>query len=52
MFCKKCGKEVKEGTAFCGHCGDPMNQSGGQGTLPPMNGGFGTIGRFSGREQQ
>ena len=21
MFCKKCGKEVKEGTAFCGHCG-------------------------------
>lgn len=47
MFCKKCGKEVKEGTAFCGHCGAPMNQSGGQGTLPPMNGGFGTIGSGS-----
>lgn len=47
MFCKKCGKEVKEGTAFCGHCGAPMNQSGGQGALPLAGGGFGTIGSGS-----
>lgn len=48
MFCKKCGKEVKEGAAFCDSCGAPMNQGGGQqGTLPPMNTGYGAIGSGS-----
>ena len=24
MFCKNCGKEIKEGDAFCGRCGTPV----------------------------
>ncbi len=26
MFCKKCGSEVEEGTAFCPKCGCSMNE--------------------------
>lgn len=25
MYCTKCGKEVKEGTAFCDNCGEKIN---------------------------
>lgn len=25
MFCPKCGKELKEGMAFCQYCGNPLN---------------------------
>lgn len=25
MFCKKCGKEIKEGEKFCPNCGEPIN---------------------------
>ncbi len=25
MFCPNCGKELKEGMAFCQHCGNPLN---------------------------
>ena len=25
MYCSKCGKEVREGAAFCPHCGAPIN---------------------------
>lgn len=42
MFCKKCGKEVKEGTVFCGYCGAPVGQTTGpqqQSAFPPMGGG-------------
>ncbi len=24
MFCKKCGKEIKDGTAFCNYCGEKV----------------------------
>ncbi|NQU17654.1 MAG: PH domain-containing protein [Candidatus Saganbacteria bacterium] len=24
MFCKKCGKEIKDGVDFCNHCGAPL----------------------------
>lgn len=27
MYCLKCGKEISEGTAFCQHCGNPVNAS-------------------------
>lgn len=26
MFCKKCGKELKEGNNFCTNCGKPVNE--------------------------
>jgi hypothetical protein len=26
MFCDKCGKEVKEGNAFCTECGAPVEK--------------------------
>ncbi len=42
MFCKKCGKEVKEGTVFCGYCGAPVGQTAGpqqQSAFPPVGGG-------------
>lgn len=44
MFCKKCGKEVKEGTVFCGFCGASTGQAAGpqkQSALPPIAGGPG-----------
>lgn len=25
MYCKKCGKEIKEGNTFCTNCGEPIN---------------------------
>ena len=25
MFCKKCGRELKDGTKFCDQCGTPQN---------------------------
>lgn len=28
MFCPQCGKEVKEGAAFCSNCGNKMGQGG------------------------
>lgn len=28
-FCQKCGAELAEGAAFCGQCGTPVGQSGG-----------------------
>lgn len=44
MFCRKCGKEVKEGATFCGHCGAPVNPTGApQGGLPPMTAGYGIM---------
>ena len=24
MYCSKCGKEVRDGAAFCPHCGEPV----------------------------
>lgn len=24
MYCKNCGKELREGIAFCGNCGTPI----------------------------
>lgn len=27
MFCKKCGREMKEGDMFCGECGEPVAES-------------------------
>lgn len=27
MFCRKCGKEVKDGLKFCTNCGAPLNQT-------------------------
>ncbi len=29
MFCPKCGKEVQEGAAFCGNCGNALSAPGG-----------------------
>ena len=26
MFCKKCGKKIKEGNNFCTKCGTPVNE--------------------------
>ena len=26
MFCKKCGKEIQEGTAYCPKCGTPIRR--------------------------
>ena len=25
MFCKKCGKELEDGTKFCGNCGQKVD---------------------------
>lgn len=30
MFCGRCGKELKEGAAFCGNCGAPVEKTGQQ----------------------
>ena len=27
MNCKKCGKPIKDGAAFCGNCGEPFSLS-------------------------
>ena len=28
MYCKNCGKEIAEGTSFCGHCGTNVQSTG------------------------
>ncbi len=45
MFCKKCGKEVKDGAAFCPHCGANVGQptgtqQGQQTTISSVGGGM------------
>lgn len=37
MFCPQCGKEVKEGAAFCSNCGNKMAQGVDQ---PPVQAGY------------
>ncbi|MEG2361485.1 MAG: zinc-ribbon domain-containing protein, partial [Christensenella sp.] len=32
MYCKKCGKEIDQGTAFCKHCGTRLAEGGSSGS--------------------
>lgn len=36
MFCKNCGKELKDGSAFCSGCGAAVNGSAPTQTAPPQ----------------
>lgn len=38
MFCKKCGKEVKDGAGFCPKCGEKVNAVSGQAQAPAAMG--------------
>lgn len=37
MYCRNCGKEIKDGSRFCLYCGQAVQggNPGAQGTVPP-----------------
>lgn len=49
MFCKNCGKEIKEGVAFCANCGSKAAtvERGDTGTLPQSNNAAGDCSNIS-----
>ena len=51
MFCPNCGKEIPDGSAFCGNCGARLDASASQPAGGPQQGGYQQSGPQQGYQQ-